>query len=68
MSDYESTATVEQVARRINDARSLLLTTHVKPDGLGSQDPRDLIEKQLAGLNDLGVRVVMARQGLRIEF
>ncbi|MHC4992466.1 MAG: DHH family phosphoesterase [Planctomycetota bacterium] len=35
MSDYESTATVEQVARRINDARSLLLTTHVKPDGDG---------------------------------
>jgi phosphoesterase RecJ-like protein len=35
MSDYESTATVEQIARRINDARSLLLTTHVKPDGDG---------------------------------
>ncbi|MHC4825176.1 MAG: DHH family phosphoesterase [Planctomycetota bacterium] len=35
MSDYESTATVDQVARRINDARNLLLTTHVKPDGDG---------------------------------
>jgi 3',5'-cyclic-nucleotide phosphodiesterase len=46
----------------------VVVVTHVKPDGLGSQDPRDLIEKQLGGLNDLGVRVVMARQGLRIEF
>jgi len=35
MSDYESTATVEQVARRINAAHSALLTTHVKPDGDG---------------------------------
>ncbi|MHC4590987.1 MAG: DHH family phosphoesterase [Planctomycetota bacterium] len=35
MSDYESTATVEQVARRINAAHSVLLTTHVKPDGDG---------------------------------
>jgi phosphoesterase RecJ-like protein len=35
MSDYESTATVEQVARRISAARSVLLTTHVKPDGDG---------------------------------
>jgi phosphoesterase RecJ-like protein len=35
MSDYGSTATVEQVARRISEARRLLLTTHVKPDGDG---------------------------------
>jgi phosphoesterase RecJ-like protein len=35
MSDYESTSTVEQVARRINAAHSVLLTTHVKADGDG---------------------------------
>jgi phosphoesterase RecJ-like protein len=35
MDVYESTATVEQIARRINAARRLLLTTHVKPDGDG---------------------------------
>jgi phosphoesterase RecJ-like protein len=35
MSEYESTATVEQIARRINAARRVLLTTHVKPDGDG---------------------------------
>jgi phosphoesterase RecJ-like protein len=35
MDVYESTATVEQIARRINAARRVLLTTHVKPDGDG---------------------------------
>jgi phosphoesterase RecJ-like protein len=35
MDAYESTASVEQIARRINAARRLLLTTHVKPDGDG---------------------------------
>jgi phosphoesterase RecJ-like protein len=35
MSAYASTATVEQVAERINAARRMLLTTHVKPDGDG---------------------------------
>ena len=35
MDVYESTATVEQIARRITSARHVLLTTHVKPDGDG---------------------------------
>jgi phosphoesterase RecJ-like protein len=35
MEEYESTATVEQIARRIGAARRLLLTTHVRPDGDG---------------------------------
>ena len=35
MSDYQSTATVEQIAQRIGAARRILLTTHVKPDGDG---------------------------------
>ena len=48
MSDYESTATVEQVARRIIAAHSVLLTTHVKPDGdgVGIQEFWDFDDKK----------------------
>jgi len=35
MSEYSSNASVEQIAGRIEAARRILLTTHIKPDGDG---------------------------------
>jgi 3',5'-cyclic-nucleotide phosphodiesterase len=44
-----------------------VVVTHVKPALEGSLAPRDRIAAELASLNDLGLRLVLARQGQRIE-
>ena len=45
-----------------------VVVTHIKPSLERGPTPRDQIAKQLSELNDLGVRLIVARQGQRIEF
>ena len=45
-----------------------LVVTHVKPALDRGANMRDLVAGQLAGLNDLGLTLVVARPGQRIEF
>ena len=45
-----------------------VVVTHIKPSLERGPSPRDQIAKQLSELNDLGVRLIVARQGQRIEF
>ncbi|MEE8304161.1 MAG: 3',5'-cyclic-nucleotide phosphodiesterase [Candidatus Tectomicrobia bacterium] len=45
-----------------------VVVTHIKPSLKLGPTPRSLITQQLAQLNDLGVRLIIAQQGQRIEF
>ncbi len=48
--------------------RLTVVVTHVKPALEAGSAPRERIARQLTDRNDLGVPLVMARQGERIEF
>jgi hypothetical protein len=45
-----------------------LVVSHIKPALDPGPGPRERIARQVADLNDLGMSLVVARQGQRIEF
>ncbi len=66
---------LRRLAKRVDPAHPELalrdltvIVSHIKPSLEPGASPREQIERQLDAHNDLGVRLVVPRQGQRIEF
>jgi 3',5'-cyclic-nucleotide phosphodiesterase len=44
-----------------------MIITHIKPDLLSGQSPRQTVKEQFKAHNDLGLRLIFAEQGVRLD-